>query len=55
MMAANNGIPELDEIQKKYFTQSHVEGELPLVPTYLVSQTKPNSSLALQTSMPSSL
>ena len=26
--AMDNGIPELDDIQKKYFTKSQVEGEL---------------------------
>ena len=27
-MATDNGMPELDDIQKKYFTKSQVEGEV---------------------------
>ena len=26
-MATDNGMPELDDIQKKYFTKSQVEGK----------------------------
>ena len=33
-MAADNGIPELDDIQKKYFTKSQVEGEVFLLIVY---------------------
>ena len=30
-MATDNGMPELDDIQKKYFTKSQVEGEMFLI------------------------